>query len=118
MGHVDVKIFHLTTGWVCLLIPGFKTDISSPVLFYVGRIFTGIGGGGFALAPPVYVSEITETSIRGAMGAMMQFMLTIGISFIYAMGIENAVDWSIITVLCIIPAGKHIYIGYLLQYLR
>jgi MFS family permease len=60
------------------LIPGFKTDITSPVLFYVGRILTGLGGGGFALAPPVYCSEITETSIRGAMGAMMQFMLTIG----------------------------------------
>ena len=42
---------------------------------------------------------------RGAMGAMMQFMLTIGILFVNALGIENAVDWSIITVLCIIPAG-------------
>merc|ERR1712223_88886 len=89
-------------GWICLLIPGFKTDIEGPVfLFFVGRFLTGFGGGGFALGPPVYVSEITETSIRGAMGTMMQFMLTVGILFVNALGIENAVDWSIITLLCI-----------------
>ena len=92
-----------------MFVPGFKTDIQSPILFFVGRIFTGIGGGGFALAPPVYTSEITETSIRGGMGAMMQFMLTIGISFVNALGVENAVDWSIITVLCIIPPGKYVH---------
>ena len=91
-----------------MLIPGFKTDITSPVIFFLGRIFTGLGGGGFALAPPVYISEITETSIRGAMGALMQFMLNIGILFVYALGIEDAVDWSIITVLCTIPAGKYL----------
>ena len=92
-----------------MFVPGFKTDTQSPLLFFVGRILTGIGGGGFALAPPVYTSEITETSIRGGMGAMMQFMLTIGISFVNALGVENAVDWSIITVLCIIPPGKYVY---------
>ena len=54
---------------------------------------------------------------RGAMGAMMQFMLTIGILFVNALGIENAVDWSIITVLCIIPAGKYALIPFILQQL-
>ena len=82
---LDFEKENLTiAGWICLIIPGFKTDITSPVLFYVGRILTGLGGGGFALAPPVYCSEITETSIRGAMGAMMQFMLTIGT--VYTLG--------------------------------
>ena len=42
--------------------------------------FFPIGGGGFAIAPPVYTSEISETSIRGAMGSVMQFMLTIGLA--------------------------------------
>ena len=97
-------------GWICLLIPGYldsETDLAkSPTLFYVGRIFTGIGGGGFALAPPTYTSEITEVSIRGAMGSVMQFMITVGLAFVYALGIENAVDWPIITALCIIAPGK------------
>lgn len=93
-------------GWICLLIPAYQSDVSSPALFYVGRILTGMGGGGFALAPPVYISEITETSIKGAMGSVMQFMLTIGIALVYAMGIENALDWGVITIVCVIPPGK------------
>ena len=43
------------------------------------------------------------------------YTVTIGILAVNAMGIENAVDWSIITVICIIPAGKYLYC---LTYLR
>ena len=114
-------------GWVCLLIPGWA-DMDTPALFYVGRVLTGIGtlvlikehwefftliiddyfagAGGFALAAPMYTGEITETSIRGAMGSVMQFMLVIGISFVFALDIENAVNWQIITGLCIIFPSK------------
>ena len=94
-------------GWICLLIPAWA-NMDSPVLFYVGRFLTGIGGGGFALASPIYISEVTETSIRGAMGSMMQFMLTIGLAFVNALGIENAVDWVIITGVCIIYPSNYV----------
>ena len=40
-----------------MLIPAYKIDIGSPALFYIGRILTGLGGGGFALAPNVYIAE-------------------------------------------------------------
>ena len=36
------------------------------------------------------------------------YTVTIGILAVNALGIENAVDWSIITVICIIPAGKYL----------
>ena len=58
----------LLLGWICLLIPVYKTDITTPHLFYVGRILTGLGTGGFATVVPVYISEVTETSIRGSIG--------------------------------------------------
>ena len=58
----------LLLGWICLLIPAYKTDITTPNLFYVGRILTGLGTGGFATVGPVYISEVTETSIRGSIG--------------------------------------------------
>ena len=51
--------------------------------------FFPIGGGGFAIAPPVYTSEISETSIRGAMGSVMQFMLTIGLAGKINMPLRN-----------------------------
>ena len=58
----------LLLGWICLLIPAYKTDITTPNLFYIGRILTGLGTGGFATVGPVYISEVTETSIRGSIG--------------------------------------------------
>ena len=58
----------LLLGWMCLLIPAYKTDITNPYWFYVGRILTGLGTGGFAAVGPVYISEVTETSIRGSIG--------------------------------------------------
>ena len=48
----------VTLGWICLLIPAYKIDIETPILFYIGRLLTGLGGGGFALAPNVYVTEV------------------------------------------------------------
>lgn len=88
-------------GWICLLITD-PLQTTSPWLFYVGRILTGIGGGGFALAPPIYISETAETSIRGSLSSIMQFMVTIGIAFINGLGIQDAVSWPIITGICII----------------
>ena len=58
----------LLLGWMCLLIPAYKTDITNPHWFYIGRILTGLGTGGFAAVGPVYISEVTETSIRGSIG--------------------------------------------------
>ena len=60
----------LLMGWICLLIPAYKTDITSPYLFFAGRILTGLGSGGFATVGPVYISEVAETSIRGSIGTI------------------------------------------------
>ena len=58
----------LLLGWICLLIPAYKTDIDNPYLFYLGRFLTSMGAGGFATVGPVYISEVVETSIRGSLG--------------------------------------------------
>ncbi len=54
-----------------------------------------MGSGGFSLAVPLYVSETAEVSIRGALGNLMQFMLTIGILF--SNGVGALVSWEILT---------------------
>ena len=54
----------LILGWICLLIPAYKIDIGTPALFYIGRILTGLGGGGFALAPNVYIAEASILTRR------------------------------------------------------
>ena len=50
--------------------------------------------------------KVTQTSIRGAMGSVKQIMMCAGLTFVNALGIENAVSWDMITILCIIPSGE------------
>ena len=94
-------------GWVCLMLPKALDDgdMDTIWLFYLGRILTGFGGGAFSLAAPLFVSEIAETRIRGALGALMQLQVTLGIVFVNALNIEQAVDWLTITGICIAFPG-------------
>ena len=87
------------TGWILLLIPQ-PLNLTSPGWFYAGRLLTGFGGGAFALASPIYISEIAEPSIRGALGSLMQFQLTLGVLFIN--GVGALIDWVTLTGICIV----------------
>ena len=95
-----------TAGWICLVITE-PLQVETPTLFYIGRFLTGFGGGAFALAAPTYVSEIAETSIRGSLGNLMQLMVTIGMFFTNLLAIKNAVNWVVITGLCLMgPSNR------------
>ena len=95
-------------GWICLVVGKPLDDTLDPLaLFYVGRILTGFGGGAFALVAPLYVSEIAEVKIRGALGSLMQFQVTMGIFFVNVLSINNAIYWDIITGICIAFPGKY-----------
>merc|ERR1712136_214348 len=89
-------------GFILLILPDPLDDGESETvwLFYLGRILTGLGGGAFSLAAPAFVSEIAEPRVRGALGALMQFQVTIGILFVTALNINGAVDWVVITGIC------------------
>ena len=52
---------------------------------------TGFAGGAFVLAAPAYSSEIAETKYRGALGTVMQLMVTLGILFIQ---VNCNTDWK------------------------
>ena len=96
-------------GFILLILPDPLDggDSETVWLFYLGRILTGLGGGAFSLAAPVFVSEIAETRIRGALGALMQFQITVGILFVTALNINGAVDWVVITGICAGLPGNH-----------
>ncbi len=103
-------------GLVLILIPapaGMSQDAAKG-LFYVGRIIagevfilstylacsvecfvSGFASGSFSLLAPVYIGESVEDSIRGAMGACFQLMVTLGIFFAQALG--SVVDWVLLT---------------------
>ena len=91
----------MALGWTCLLLPLWIENTN--YMFYIGRFLTGLGCGGFALAPPLYLGEIAETSIRGALGNTVQFMILLGMVIVSAFGIEHALNVKLITGLCLIP---------------
>ena len=70
------------------------------------QTFAGFSGGAFTLLAPTYVSETAETKYRGALGSLMQFQVTFGLLVVYALGIEDAVNWEYITIMCLVVPGK------------
>jgi MFS family permease len=67
---------------------------------YLGRFFAGIATGASCVVAPMFISEIAETSLRGALGAFFQLFLTVGILFDYLVG--AIVDWRTFTWSCAI----------------
>ncbi|XP_049809095.1 facilitated trehalose transporter Tret1-like [Schistocerca nitens] len=67
----------------------------------VGRFVTGFCGGAFSTAAPVYIGEIAENDIRGALGVCYQLMLTGGILYVYVVGKWAPLVW--LSVVCAIP---------------
>ncbi|KAJ0170751.1 hypothetical protein K1T71_013523 [Dendrolimus kikuchii] len=55
-------------------------------MLVAARFIAGLGTGGICVAAPMYIGEIAETSIRGALGAFFQLFLTVGILFTFAVG--------------------------------
>lgn len=69
-------------------------------MLYIGRIFAGIATGASCVVAPMFISEIAETSLRGALGAFFQLFLTVGILFVYVVG--SLVDWVTLSWICAI----------------
>ena len=53
---------------------------------YVARFIGGIGSGAAGVLVPVYIGEIAEPSLRGAMGSFFPFFFSLGIVFSYVAG--------------------------------
>lgn len=91
--------------WATIII-GFPYLISWALLalatsvgmLYTGRIFAGIATGASCVVAPMFISEIAETSLRGALGAFFQLFLTVGILFVYVVG--ALVDWQALSWIC------------------
>ncbi|TGZ37272.1 facilitated trehalose transporter Tret1 isoform X1 [Temnothorax longispinosus] len=88
-----IMVVPFTVGWLLIIFS------DSVLMFYFGRFITGVSGGAFCVAAPLYTAEISESEIRGALGSYFQLMLTIGILISYVLGdvIDNMWTLSIIS---------------------
>lgn len=65
------------------LIIVFWRDLTS---LYVARFIGGIGAGAACVLGPVYIGEVAEPSIRGALGAFFPLLFSLGIVYVYVTG--------------------------------
>lgn len=75
-----VMVLIFTLGWALIIWA------DSVAMLFVGRFFTGVAGGTFCIAAPLYTSEIAQKEIRGTVGSFFQLLITAGILFVYVIG--------------------------------
>lgn len=84
-------VIPFTIGWALVI---WAVSIE---MLYVGRLILGASGGAFFVMAPMYIGEIAQKDIRGALGSFFQLMVTIGILFVYVVGYGlNVFTFSII----------------------
>ncbi|KAF0923555.1 hypothetical protein E2562_006558 [Oryza meyeriana var. granulata] len=84
-------------GWLAI---SFAKDSS---FLFMGRLLEGFGVGVISYVVPVYIAEIAPQTMRGALGAVNQLSVTIGILLAYLLGMF--VPWRILAVLGILPCS-------------
>lgn len=67
-------------SWIMLMVA------NSITILYVARFIGGIGVGAACVLVPVYIGEIAEPSIRGALGTFFAVYFSLGIVFSYITG--------------------------------
>lgn len=67
-----------------------------------GRFLTGVGSGMVTISVPIYIAEISTTSMRGLLGSCVQLSITIGIAMIYILGYFY--EWRWLSHLCLISS--------------
>ncbi|KAL5232542.1 hypothetical protein ABZP36_031318 [Zizania latifolia] len=84
-------------GWLAI---SFAKDSS---FLFMGRLLEGFGVGIISYTVPVYIAEIAPQTMRGALGAVNQLSVTLGILLAYLFGMF--VPWRILAVLGILPCS-------------
>ncbi|ODM94060.1 Facilitated trehalose transporter Tret1 [Orchesella cincta] len=67
-------------------------------MLYVGRFLTGFSVGALSLVAPVYLCEISQSDIRGFLGAIFQVTVTVGILFTFILG--SVTSWKLLAATC------------------
>ncbi|XP_057717381.1 solute carrier family 2, facilitated glucose transporter member 6 [Corythoichthys intestinalis] len=62
-------------------------------MLHLGRFLTGVAGGLTAASIPVYISEISHKSLRGALGTFPQITAVFGALALYALGLVLPWRW-------------------------
>ncbi|XP_051915624.1 solute carrier family 2, facilitated glucose transporter member 1-like [Hippocampus zosterae] len=93
---------------IAALLMGFSKLAASWELLIIGRFTVGLYSGLSTGFVPMYVEEISPTSLRGAMGTLHQLGVVIGILLAQILGIESIMGndslWPMLLGFTLLPA--------------
>ncbi|XP_037102057.1 solute carrier family 2, facilitated glucose transporter member 1-like [Syngnathus acus] len=93
---------------ISALLMGFSKMATSWELLIIGRFVVGLYSGLSTGFVPMYVEEISPTSLRGAMGTLHQLGVVIGILLAQILGIESIMGndslWPLLLGFTLLPA--------------
>ncbi|KAH8257983.1 hypothetical protein KR038_003611 [Drosophila bunnanda] len=81
-------------GWVLMI---WANNVA---MLYCGRFILGMCGGAFCVTAPMYCTEISQTALRGTIGAFFQLLIVSGVFYGYLVGAFLPLDT--INILCAI----------------
>lgn len=76
----NIAIIIEIVSWMVLLLANKVVEI------YISRIFLGIAGGLVFTAIPMYIGEIAEDCVRGALGTLLALFICLGYLMVYCIG--------------------------------
>ena len=83
------------------------TGLASTTLFFlVGRFMVGVAVGVTSMVTPLYIAEISPSSIRGALVQLNQLMIGIGIAVAYAVAwfLSSSGNWRLMFISAVVPS--------------
>jgi len=93
---------------VAALLMGFSKTSGSFHMLILGRFIIGINSGLNAGLAPMYLSEISPTALRGALGTVYQLIITLSILISQILGMNNVLGtedgWPWLLAITAIPA--------------
>ncbi|KAI5109130.1 solute carrier family 2, facilitated glucose transporter member 1, partial [Silurus meridionalis] len=107
-GRRNSMLFVNVLAFVSAALMGFSKMAASWEMLIIGRFVVGLYSGLSTGFVPMYVGEVSPTSLRGAMGTLHQLGIVIGILIAQVFGLDmilgNAELWPFLLSFTFIPA--------------
>jgi len=101
-------MYNNITVVIAVLLQGLAKPCGSYEMLIAGRFFIGLNCGLNAGLAPMYLTEISPTHLRGAIGSVYQLVVTISILLSQIFGLESLLGtesrWPWLFIATIIPA--------------
>lgn len=78
-----------------------KLTAIMPVTLIIARVIAGLAAGGCFIVVPVYIKEISQDTLRGALGSLNMTVCKLGVIFVYAVGMAASYNLNQVVYLAV-----------------